>query len=229
MFGEQHGPNLLDLHPVLAWSAVVFAALAAAILIWWLWRQPPFDGTTKMLLLFGFGILPVGAGVSANIAGFEHTRMRGFCGSCHVMEPFADDAADPHSTSLPALHARNELFGMDNCYECHSDYGMFGTVATKWGGLHHVWAYYVEGYSDMPVEEALPTLELYRPYPNVNCMRCHSTRTPSWLEVGEHRSLLDQIREGSTSCMGAGCHGPAHPFAGPDSAEDQNAHEEVSP
>jgi cytochrome c-type protein NapC len=184
-----------------------------------------------MLLFFGFAVLPIGAGLSSNIAGFEHTRMRGFCGSCHVMEPFTDDASDPNSLSLPALHARNETFGTDNCYQCHSDYGMFGTVATKWGGLHHVWAYYIEGYADMPVEEALPQLELYRPFPNANCMRCHSTRIPSWLEVGEHRSLLEEIREGSAGCMGAGCHGPAHPYAGPDSHESHEdpAAEEATP
>lgn len=207
-------PGLFSLHPVLSWMAVGAAAAAAVILIWFLWKQPPFDGTTKLLLFFGLGVLPIGAAMSGNLLGFQHTQQRHFCGSCHIMEPFVDDSNDPASTTLPAIHARNETFGKSNCYECHSDYGMFGTVATKWGGLHHVWAYYTE-FVNVPVATALPELATYRPFPNANCVRCHSTQTPRWLGVGEHRSLLGDIGRGRASCMAAGCHGPAHPFAGP--------------
>lgn len=148
---------------------------------------------------------------------------RQFCGSCHLMAPFVDDSNDPRSTTLPAIHGRNRNFGMTNCYECHRDYGMFGTVATKWGGLHHVWAYYTE-FVNVPVETGLPALATYRPFPSANCARCHSTETPRWLAVGAHRSLLANIRDGRASCMAAGCHGPAHPFAGNAARERANWH-----
>ena len=65
------------------------------------------------------------------------------------MEPWVQDASDPASTSLAARHGRNALFGDPNCYTCHADYGMYGTVHTKIGGLRHVAAYYADGYLDM--------------------------------------------------------------------------------
>lgn len=222
MFGDPSRQSLLEMHPVFAWTAVAFALLAAAILIWFLWRRPPFDGTTKILLLFGFGVFPIAAATSVNVVGVGHTRMRGFCGSCHVMEPFTDDAASLESASLAAVHARNNAFGLDNCYQCHSDYGMFGQVITKIGGLNHVYEYYTE-YHDKTIDEALDEIRLYQPFPNTNCIQCHSTRTPKWLEVREHRSLVEDVRSGEVSCMGSGCHGPAHPFAGEARAEAQRA------
>lgn len=226
MFGEAGARGLFSLHPILSGLAVGSAAAAATILIWFLWKKPPFDGTTKVLLFFGFGVLPISAAMSGNLLGFEHTQQRNFCGSCHIMAPFVADSNAPRSTTLPAIHGRNETFGPNNCYECHSDYGMFGTVATKWGGLHHVWAYYTS-YMNVPVETALPELATYHPFPNANCIRCHSTQTPGWRTVGEHRSLVVEIRDGRASCMSAGCHGPAHPFAGPSARA--RAQEESAP
>ena len=67
---------------------------------------------------------------SGNIAGYEATKTRRFCGSCHVMTPYAKDSEDVASTSLAARHSRNDAFGAENCYACHADYGMFGTVTT---------------------------------------------------------------------------------------------------
>ena len=65
----------------------------------------------------------------------------------------AADSDDPASQSLASRHARNAMFGSENCYVCHADYGMFGTVVTKAGGMRHVWLYLTE-YRDMPLEEA---------------------------------------------------------------------------
>jgi cytochrome c-type protein NapC len=67
----------------------------------------------------------------------------------------------------------------------------------------------------MPVAEALPRIELYDPFPNSTCMRCHTTTAPKWSGVSEHASLLSELREGLVSCASEGCHGPAHPFAKP--------------
>jgi cytochrome c-type protein NapC len=217
MSGE--GPiRIVTMHPWLAWSAVGMASAAAIILLWYLFRRPPLGGMVKGLLLLGFGVLPLGAAMASNAVGFQHMKHRVFCGSCHVMEPFTEDAADPRSLTLASRHSRNAAFGDESCYTCHQDYGMFGTVATKVGGLRHVWEYYT-GFDDLTIEEALPLIEIYEPFPNASCIHCHSTEGPLWLGVDEHSAVLEEVRSGETSCASASCHGPPHPtpetYAGP--------------
>jgi nitrate/TMAO reductase-like tetraheme cytochrome c subunit len=192
--------------------ALVCAGLAAIVLLWYLIARPSLSRTTKFLLLLGIGILPLGTAATGNVSGFAATKTRTFCGSCHVMTPFNDDASNPGSTSLASRHSRNEEFGKEACYMCHADYGMFETVVTKIGGMRHVYEYALH-FHQLSVDEALPKIHIRKPFPNATCMRCHSTEAPGWRRVGDHRSLLDQARDGSVSCASSGCHGPAHPFA----------------
>jgi hypothetical protein len=187
-------------------------ALAAGILLTYLARRPPLTGPTKVWLLLGLGVFPVGAALSGNIQGYETTKQRSFCASCHVMSPQTSDSDDPNGTSLSSRHARNALFGAENCYVCHADYGMFGTVITKLGGLEHVWKYYT-GYVHVSAEEAKKTIRLYKPFPNDSCMQCHSTTLALWKAVPDHKASLDDVRGGHVSCGSAGCHGYAHPNA----------------
>lgn len=188
------------------------AALAALLILWYLVARPKLTRATKIVLLLGIGVLPLGTAANGNVSGFNATKSRTFCGSCHVMTPFNADAANPGSTSLAARHARNEEFGGDACYMCHADYGMFETVVTKIGGMRHVYEY-ARNFHQLTVEQALPKIHLRKPFPNATCMRCHSTDVPGWQRVGDHKSLRDQLRDGSVSCASSGCHGPAHPFA----------------
>jgi cytochrome c-type protein NapC len=208
------GEAVLGMHPVMSWTAITCAVLAATILIWFLWRKPALSGPVKVLLLFGFGIFPIGSAASGNIAGFEQTKHRRFCGSCHVMGPYRSDAENSASHSLASLHARNEEFGADNCYACHQDYGAFSTVMTKVGGMRHVYEYYTH-YNRIDVRTALAEIELYKPFANASCMRCHSTQVRGWQAVGDHQSGLAAVRSGRMSCVSEGCHGPAHPFSKP--------------
>jgi len=188
------------------------AALSVGLLIGYLIVRPKLSSATKLVLLFGIGVLPIGTAANGNVAGYHATKTRTFCSSCHVMTPFGDDVANPHSTSLAARHGRNEEFGGEACYMCHADYGMFETVVTKIGGMRHVYEYALH-FHQLSVDEALPKIHIRNPFPNATCMRCHSTEAPGWRRVGDHRSLLDQARGGSVSCASSGCHGPAHPFA----------------
>lgn len=197
--------------------ALVCAALAATILIAFLVRRPPLIGSTKLWLLFGLGIFPLGVAMAGNVEGFHATQQRHFCGSCHVMIPHASDSEDPQSPSLASRHARNPLFGEENCYVCHADYGMFGTVLTKMGGMRHVYEY-VTHYRNVSLETAKETIHLYKPYPNANCMQCHTTKLDLWGKVPDHKSSLTEVREGRVSCASAGCHGFAHPFTKPASS-----------
>lgn len=198
-------------NPLLA-AALACAGCSALLVLWFLVRRPALTHATKLILLAGIGVLPIATAATGNVAGFEATKTRRFCGSCHVMTPYRDDSEDPQSTTLAARHARNGLFGDENCYACHADYGMYGTIVTKAGGMRHVYEYVLH-YRDVSLEEARRTIHIRKPFPNATCIHCHSTEAPLWNRVKDHASLLDRIRAGSVSCASEGCHGPAHPFS----------------
>jgi nitrate/TMAO reductase-like tetraheme cytochrome c subunit len=189
--------------------AAASAGAAAFILLMHLLRRPPLV-RSRLWLLLGLGVFPIGAAGTTNIAGFKATQSRKFCGSCHVMEPHARDVEDPQSRSLAAIHGRNHAFGQDNCYACHKDYGMYGYVITKMGGMGHVYWYLTE-YHDMPLEQSKHAIRIKRPLPNENCMSCHTTTAPRWLGISDHASTLESVRSGQLSCASPGCHGYAHP------------------
>lgn len=192
--------------------ALALAALSATILIAYIVARPSLVRATKLWLLLGLGVLPIGAAFAGNVQGFEATKERAFCGSCHVMALHAADSDDRASESLASRHARNAMFGNENCYICHADYGMFGTVVTKAGGMRHVWLYLTE-YRNTPLDEAKKTIRLREPSKmNGNCMQCHSTKDTLWLKVSDHRGSLEDVRSGRVSCASEGCHGLAHPF-----------------
>ena len=198
-------------NPVFA-VAIACAAVSALLVVWFLVRRPALTHATKMILLLAIGVLPLTTAATGNVAGYEATKSRRFCGSCHVMTPYAADSSDVMSTTLAARHARNDLFGDDNCYACHADYGMYGTVTTKIGGLRHVYEYVLH-YRDMPLDEARQKIHIRTPFDNATCMHCHSTEGSSWNGVREHASLRYRARGNEASCASAGCHGPAHPFS----------------
>jgi cytochrome c-type protein NapC len=201
----------------LALTSLACAVLAAAILVGYLALRPPLTSHTKVWLLLGLGVFPIAAALSGNLHGYETTKERSFCASCHVMAPETSDSDNPHGTSLSSRHARNKLFGGQNCYTCHEDYGMFGTVTTKVGAMKHVWLYYTQ-YRSVSVEESKKTIRLYEPFPNESCMQCHSTTLTLWNAVPDHKAIVDAARAGRVSCASGGCHGFAHPNARPEGA-----------
>lgn len=201
-------------HSPFTLAALVCVGLACTILTWFIIRRPPLDRYTKIWLLFGLGVFPIGAAGAANVEGYQATQKRAFCGSCHVMTPYSNDSANKESLGLASRHGRNAAFGTQNCYSCHADYGMYGTVLTKMGGMRHVWLYYTE-FHGMSLEEAKAKIHLVKPYPNASCMHCHSTELQGWQRVPEHRSSMQDVRAQRISCASPGCHGFAHPFSKP--------------
>jgi cytochrome c-type protein NapC len=196
----------------LAMIALAAAAISAVILIWYLIARPPLSRAVRLALLLGIGGFPIITAGAGNLHGYEATKSRRFCGSCHVMTPYQTDSEDPKSTTLAARHARNPHLGEDNCYYCHADYGMFGTITTKLGGMRHVYEY-VFHYRNMPLDEARAKIHLRGTFSNATCMQCHSTSLPDWQAIDGHKGALDEIRDDKTSCVSAGCHGPVHPFS----------------
>jgi nitrate/TMAO reductase-like tetraheme cytochrome c subunit len=202
--------------------AVGCAGISALLVLWFLIRRPALTNATKLVLLAAIGILPLMTAATGNIAGFEATKARVFCASCHVMTPYGADSDNRQSKTLAARHARNELIGDENCYACHADYGMYGTVITKLGGLRHVYLYVTE-FRNKSLEEARREIHIIRPFQNSTCMHCHSTEVPAWNDVKEHASLIERIRAGTVSCASSGCHGPAHPFSKDEPAAKESA------
>ncbi len=193
-------------------ATILFAVIAFAIMLWYLARRPPLTGVTKLVLLAGIFVFPLMSAMSGNVSGYDTTQKREFCGGCHVMIPWTADAEDPNSKSLASMHARNELFGDRNCYRCHEDYAMFGAVTTKATGMVHL-LHYVKTYWSVPAEETFGRIHIYNPYPNHNCMHCHSTELDGFEELADHKGAIESIRSGKESCVSSGCHGPAHPFS----------------
>jgi cytochrome c-type protein NapC len=201
-------------------TALVSGVLAIAILAHYLLARPPLDLRNKLWLLLGLGLLPAITAGASTAQGLQDSTERKFCGSCHVMQAHVDDANDMQSTSLASRHGRNPNFGDRNCYVCHANYGMFGYALTKVNGMRHVWEYYVGGYAELSLEEALTKIHLYKPYSNQNCMQCHSGTLESWQRVPEHMPLLTDLQQNRVSCASGGCHGYAHPFSKPAAAAE---------
>lgn len=199
--------------------ALVSAAAAASILLRHLIKTPPLDLPAKLLLLLGLGVFPTIAATTSTIAGMERTTERKFCGSCHVMGPYSEDAANPAAQSLAARHSRNPYFGDNSCYVCHADYGAYGYALTKAGGMRHVYEYYLGGYKEMTLEQSKEAIHLLKPYDNQNCRQCHTATLHDWRRVPDHESLKKELDANKVSCASAGCHGYAHPFTKPKDGE----------
>jgi cytochrome c-type protein NapC len=209
-------------HSPIALVAIACAALSALINAYYLLLRPQLVRSTKIALFFGLGVLPIGVAATGNVEGMEATKAREFCGTCHVMKLHAEDSDNPASQTLAARHGRNQLFGAENCYACHADYGMYGTVLTKMGGMRHVYLYYTE-YRTVSMEEAKRTIKIRKPYPNANCTHCHSTQNDLWRKRPDHASSAQDTRDGRMSCASAGCHGLAHPFFAPPNEGSEGA------
>ena len=190
---------------LLTFVALAAAVIAAAIVVAYLVYRPALDRRVKLWLLAGLGPLPIAAAMIGNVANFEVTKDREFCARCHTMTLYAEDAADPKSGTLAAVHSKNPMFGGQSCYVCHADYGMFGLAVTKLGGMRHVWKYYTD---DWEAPGHAPP-KLLKPYSHEACKQCHPpdrARQPL-----EHQVHAKAIQNGAVGCTAAGCHGRPHP------------------
>lgn len=161
----------------------------------------------RIVLLVGLVALPllISAGnVSYGVGKSSTTR---FCLSCHEMQRHGKSLFVDSKQALAAVHYQNRLVDREAvCYSCHKDYAMFGDVTAKLNGLRHVWAHYIGGVPNK--------IELYRPYPNSNCLHCHDDMR-RFIEGPAHRPILDALTTGKTSCLS--CHRIAHDMAKVDS------------
>jgi len=153
------------------------------------------------LLVSGVVALPSVSILLGTLLVFERAERVDFCLSCHLtMKPYVDDLKNPKSTSLAALHYQNRYIPANQCYECHTSYGLFGTVQAKEAGIVDVYKYFTMTFH-------LP-IKMREPYPNTDCLKCHA-ESVKWL--GFHQDFKDALFSGETTCMQ--CHrdtNPAH-------------------
>jgi hypothetical protein len=186
---------------ILVWVLVVSLAMVGYLLIRSV--RGRLDGLLgRGLLITGIVVLPtfsVATGMLLVLARAERVE---FCGSCHkIMADYVDDMTNPHAGGLAAIHFKYQYIESNQCYECHTSYGLFGTVEAKLHGIGEVVRYYTGNY-DMP-------LSMWNPYPNGDCLKCHA-RSRKWLALEEHvlGTAKQELFNGTTSCMS--CHDAAH-------------------
>ena len=193
-----------EVDPVLVWlqhlsfsSALVGIVLALFLFVA---QRRLGDNVLKTLCIGEFVLLPLFVIAMGNIVGLEQAKKVEFCRSCHLtMGSFIRDMQDPNSQTLAALHYRNRWSPEDQCYACHTSYGLFGDVKAKMKGIEDFFKYYTGTY-EHPVR-------MHTPYVNAECLKCHE-RTPKLVGSEYHAEALPQIRSGELRCID--CHGPAH-------------------
>lgn len=186
-------------------GAIALSVVSAVLLIGFMIRGPEMTAGRKLLLFLVLFLIPTMAAMLGNVHNIEATKHVEFCGSCHVMTSYVQDVRNPNSKTLASMHGRLDIFKEEACYTCHADYGMFGGVTTKIGGMHHVIDFYG---NDWTTPNHRPP-KLYKPYDTDRCRRCHQP-----LRDGaplEHRVHADKIESREVSCSDKGCHGPPHP------------------
>lgn len=203
----QVGPTPAVAHefdPVLYWLirlsiGSALAGIVTAIILVFTQRRLG-ETVLKALSLGGFVFLPLLLLGMSSLVSLAQAKKVEFCRSCHrTMGAFVRDMEDRNSETLAARHARHRWIPEDQCYLCHTAYGMFGDVKAKMKGLEDLYSYYSRTYH-LPVR-------MHAPYPNSDCLKCHE-HTPKFVELEHHVELLPGLRSGEFRCVD--CHGPAH-------------------
>ncbi len=181
-------------------TAVMIIGIIMILLSLFRYRGRLTGAMAWSLLLGGALIIPAVSSGLGTVLVFERAEHVEFCASCHLtMKYFIADMEDPKSESLAAVHYKSHYIPDDQCYECHTSYGVFGTVEAKKEGMIDVYKYYTRTFK-LPVH-------LRHPYPNGDCLKCHAGAV-KW--EAAHADFEKALFDGSSHCMD--CHeGMGHP------------------
>jgi cytochrome c nitrite reductase small subunit len=179
----------------------VVILIGGGLVLWSLFRYRGRDvgAISWGFLIAGTGVFPVMLSGAGTIVALERVRTVQVCGSCHLtMKSYVDDMMNPKSNSLAAVHYTNRYIAENQCYECHTSYGMLGTLEAKKQGVIDVYKYYTHTFQ-------LP-LQLRQPYRDGDCLKCHAGAT-KW--IAAHEDSQEKIFAGKVTCMQ--CHAESHP------------------
>jgi cytochrome c nitrite reductase small subunit len=196
--------------PVEEYAALSLQALLVvgiAVVSYSLFRyRGRIHGTASWIVLItGVAAIPLVTGLVGTVVVLERAEQVQFCASCHLtMKPYVDDLKNAASTSLAAVHYKNRYIPSNQCYECHTTYGLHGTVQAKISGMIDTYKYYTRTYH-------LP-IKMRTPYRNDDCLKCHA-QSAKW--EPRHQDVRDALFTGQMTCME--CHNdknPAHNLTG---------------
>ena len=182
--------------PVDAWSSrfliVAFCAVAAVLLFSIIrYRGRTAGAASWGLLIAGVGVLPLASAAFGTLVALHRTQRVEYCASCHsTMGAFVDDMQNPRSESLAAIHFKNKYIGANQCYACHSSYGMLADAFTQYAGSFR------------------SPIEMRHPYSNRDCLACHGD-SAKWLQTRQHVIEKADLLADKVKCLD--CHGVEHP------------------
>lgn len=167
--------------------------------------HPRVSATGKWLLLLGAVVLPAFHTLVGWQVGLHQSKTVSSCASCHTMEPYLRDMRNSDSRTLAAQHFQNRWIPHNQCYECHTDYGLLGDLSAKSDGLGHILKYCAGSYEE-PIRPR-------KAYGLGHCLKCHAG-AKGYEELAEHREpeVVESLRKGTMSCLE--CHAAPHPRPG---------------
>jgi len=184
---EQYGARVL--------AAVLVLGILAVLFSLFYYRGRLSSTGSWGVLALGVAVFPILTSGFGTVLVFERAQTVEFCGSCHrTMGAFVDDMKNPASNSLAAVHYKNRYIPDNQCYVCHTNYGIFGNWQGKIDGLKDVFGYYTHTFSGPP--------KLRHPYANDDCLKCHAGAAKF---AQAHANNQEDLFSGKTSCLD--CHG----------------------
>ncbi|MFQ5597823.1 MAG: hypothetical protein ACE5GK_07210 [Nitrospiria bacterium] len=178
----------------------VSVILCGLILCLMLGRSAYYSPNYKRLAPLVFLLFPLFTIGLGNYHVFEGSQKVSSCLSCHVMAPMAKDMIDPESTTLAARHYKHRWIASRQCFTCHKDYGLNGTIKAKLDGFRHLVKYTLKTYG-------LP-IRFRGRFNNDNCLQCHRG-TVKFEGIKSHHTLRKRLEKNQTHCTH--CHGFPHP------------------
>ena len=179
-------------------AAFLVGLVALAFLVATAFGNREDSPALRWQLFFAVAVFPSLALLMGTGRALDAMKTPTFCGSCHVMGPWVADLQDRESKNLAAVHYQNRFILENQCYTCHTDYGLTGPLEAKLNGILHLLRYEVGTY-EWPIK-------LYQPYRFANCLHCHS-ESKRYQEA--HTDVAEAIADGSMVCTD--CHNPVHP------------------
>ena len=190
--------------PVDHYGARVIAGLIVAGTVLVIYSLLRYRGKTSgiaswAVLILGVAVIPLIVFGAGEVLAVERSESVELCSSCHLaMKPYVDDMKDPASKSLAAIHYSNRYIADNQCYVCHTTYGMFGTLQAKKQGLSDVYRYYTHSFK-------LP-IKMSNSYSNNDCLKCHSGSAKF---LATHKRDREAMLADEVSCMQ--CHEDDNP------------------